>query len=200
MAKIRTEQQHRAAIDALLPRAEAALTGPSFGGPSCATPTPPRSAPLRLAGRYRPCRRGPVPSPWPAQPATGRHATHDLTHGRTHRPDPRRSPSPSLRPKEPRAHEPAAPYSCSYTPTAKTTCSPTRRTFGHGWKPTAAAHSIRPIDRREPLCVDLTERAYDPSAVGVDPVSRTDCPSDGVHSTSCRGEVETWLRGGLAAS
>ena len=33
MAKIRTEQQHRAAIDALLPRIEAAFTGPSFWRP-----------------------------------------------------------------------------------------------------------------------------------------------------------------------
>jgi hypothetical protein len=33
MAKIRTEQQHRAAIDALLPRIEAAFTGPSFWQP-----------------------------------------------------------------------------------------------------------------------------------------------------------------------
>ena len=55
MAKIRTSDEHRAAIDALLPRVEAAFTGPAFWGPfvrdAHAAEIPRRSDWLDGAGR-----------------------------------------------------------------------------------------------------------------------------------------------------
>ena len=123
MGNIRKDEpEHREALDKLLADVEAAFTGPSFWTPfaeRCHVAAIPRvSEWLNTTGRivedqFRRAR--------PARQPTSGHAAIDLAARRVHQPDPSRDRAPRVRAEEPRAHEPDAECSCSYTPTAKTT-------------------------------------------------------------------------------
>ena len=154
MAKLRQSNEHRAAIDALLPSVEAAFAGPSFWRPflrdAHAAGIPRLSSWLEGAGRVvedQVRRRGlrhlrSADMPLSTSPMGGliepiRAALHPRRHG--------------LKNRE-RTNRLLLLISC--TPTARTTCSPTPRTSERGWRPITAAHAcpaaLSPTDAAVP--------------------------------------------------